>query len=136
MKEQKKLVNINSDRDCFITLKRWLENRNAGKNFSMYFKTCGYQSIAIYGAGDLGHLLYAELKGTDIKVSYFVDRNAEGICMIEGVPVVTIEEIKTQQEVDILIITPIGNYNSINQLLINIYPELPTISLKDIVYEM
>lgn len=136
MKEKKELVNINADRDCFVTLKRWLENRNEGKSFEQYFKACNYYKVGIYGAGDLGHLLYAELKNSDIQIQYFVDRNAEGLAFVECIPVISIGELKNQQEVDVLVVTPVGNYSSICSVLAEIYPELAVISLKDVVYEM
>lgn len=129
------LENKNSDRDCFVTVKRWLENRNKGKTFVDYFVECGYNTIGIYGAGDLGRLLYDEIRNSNIKVQYFVDRNAEGIKAIDGIPVVMIDEIEKMNEVDILIITPIGNYNLISKLLVMKAPILRTLSLKDAVYE-
>lgn len=130
-----KLENINSDRDCFVTLKRWLENRNQNKKFSDYFHQYGYRTIAIYGAGDLGRLLYEEIKDTDITVKYFVDRNGEGIREIDGIPVITILEMKDKEEVDVLVITPIGNYDTICQTLVRQMPEMRTISLREAVYE-
>lgn len=130
-----KLENINSDRDCFATVKRWLENRNQNKTFLDYFHQYGYQTIAIYGAGDLGRLLYEEIRGTDVTVKYFVDRNAEGIHQIDGIPVITIPEIQDMEEVDALIITPIGNYDAISQVLARHAPEMRTLSLRETVYE-
>ncbi len=130
-----KLENINSDRDCFATVKRWLENRNQNKTFSDYFHQYRYQTIAIYGAGDLGRLLYEEIRGTDVIVKYFVDRNAEGIHQIDGIPVITIQELHDMEEVDALIITPIGNYDAISQVLARHAPEMRTLSLREAVYE-
>lgn len=130
-----KMVNENSDRDCFITLKRWLENRNHNKTFLDYFRQYGYQAIAIYGAGDLGRLLYEEIRGTEVAVKYFVDRNAEGIREIDGIPVITIQEIRDREEVDALIITPVGNYDAICRTLAEHNPEIRTLSLREAVYE-
>lgn len=129
------LNNKNSDRDCFITLKRWLENRNQKKTFADYFHQCGYQTIAIYGAGDLGRLLYEELKGTDIIVKYFVDRNGEGMHEIDGIPVIPLSEIEAMKETDILVITPIGSYEAICQALAKKLPTMRTLSLREAVYE-
>lgn len=129
------LNNANSDWDCFVTLKRWLENRNQNKTFIEYFHQYGYCSIAIYGAGDLGKLLYEEIKKSDIAVKYFVDRNAEGIREIDGIPVVPISEMNDMEEVDVLVITPLGNYNAICQSLAKQMPKMRTISLREAVYE-
>ena len=129
------LDNKNADFECFTTLKRWLENRNHNKTFLDYFHQCGYQTIAIYGAGDLGNLLYEEVKGSDVHVKYFVDRNAEGMKEIDQIPVITIPEMKNVEDVDVLVITPLGNYDAINQRLTEYMPEMRTISLREAVYE-
>lgn len=129
------LDNVNYENDGFITMKRWLENRNKGKTFEDYFKQCGFTSISIYGAGDMGRLLYAEVKNSDIKIKYFVDRNAEGIGSIDDIPVVTIDRIPQMPDVDILVITPAGNFDAISRDLARIAPTVRTTSLKEAVYE-
>lgn len=131
-----KMINMNSDQDSFITMKKWMENKNAGKTFVDYFHSYGYKKIGIYGAGDVGKLLYEEIKNSDIGVTYFVDRNAEGIQKIEGVPVIMIQDIEKMNKVDCLVITPLGNYNEICKVLVNHVPELPTLSMRDAVYEI
>jgi phosphoglycerate dehydrogenase-like enzyme len=122
--------------DSFITMKRWMENRNAGKMLDAYFREHGYETIAIYGAGDLGKLLYEELKHTDIKILYFVDRNAEGLHQIEGIPVIDLDAVAENKSIDVLVVTPLRDYNVICSELIGIAPEVPIISLKDAVYEL
>ena len=79
-----KLENENLHKDGFTTLKKWMENRNAGKTFVEYFHEYGYKTIGIYDAGDLGRMLYEEVKDSDITVKFFVDRNAEGIGSMES----------------------------------------------------
>lgn len=127
--------NDKSNWDSFITLKRWLENRNAGKTFADYFREYGYRKIAIYGAGDIGKLLYEEVKNSDINVCYFVDRNAEGLRELENIPVIPINNIKHMEEVDAIVITPLGNYDAICKSLAETVPEMRTISLREAVYE-
>lgn len=126
----------NRSQECFIVLKKWMENRNAGKDFATYFSTYGYRKIAIYGAGDVGRLLYYELKDSDIRVLYYIDRNAEGLGKVEGIPVITAEEIKNAEAVDGIVVSPVGSYQEICELLTRLVPEIPTISLKDAVYEV
>jgi lactate dehydrogenase-like 2-hydroxyacid dehydrogenase len=122
--------------DSFITMKRWMENRNAGKMLDAYFREHGYKTIAIYGAGDLGKLLYEELKNTDIKVLYFIDRNAEGLYQIEDIPVIDLDAVTENKGIDALVVTPLGDYNVICSDLIGIAPEVSILSLKDAVYEL
>ncbi len=127
--------NKNCENDGFITMKKWMENRNVGKTFVDYFHEYGYQNIAIYGAGDLGRLLYEEIKESDIRVDYFVDRNGEGMLEHEGVKVITIDKIKDMPLVDILVVSPVGNYVAISKSLAIEVPELATLNLREAVYE-
>lgn len=127
--------NQNYENDGFVTMKRWLENRNAEKSFVDYFNSYGYAKIAIYGTGDLGRLLYDEIKNSDIKVEYFIDRNGEGIREIEDIPVATINDIPEMPDVDVLVITPVGNYEAISEALARKTPEIRTLSLREAVYE-
>ncbi len=129
------LINENSARDSFATLKMWMENRNAGKTFEQYFHAYGYKKIGIYGADDLGRLLYEELKGSDIQILFFVDRNAEGLNSIGEIPVIMLQELTTAEPIDSLIVTPAGNYDAICRTLASYVPEMPTMSLREAVYE-
>lgn len=131
----RKLENENLSRDGFAMLKRWMENRNAGKTFVDYLHEYGYKTLGIYDAGELGRLLYEEIKASDLKVRYFVDRNAEGLKVIEGIPVIYLSEISKMEEVDVLIISPIVDYEAVCQILSEEAPKLQTLSLKEAVYE-
>ena len=129
------LENKNLNRDGFITLKRWLENRNAGKTFVDYFHEYGYQTIAIYDAGELGQILYGEITGSDIAVKYFVDRNAEGLQNIDGIPVILLSQIKEVDEVDALLVSPVADYDAVCRVLSELSPRLRVLAFKDAVYE-
>ncbi|MEY8480690.1 hypothetical protein AALD74_02400 [Lachnospiraceae bacterium 48-21] len=123
-------------REDFALMKRWLENKNAKKSFADYFHQCGYQTIAIHGAGDIGRLLYEEVKESDIQVKYFVDRNGEGIHEIDGIPVITISQIGEMEDVDIVVITFINSYDTMSRRLARYVPEIRTLSIKEAIYEM
>lgn len=118
-------------RENFLLMKRWMENKNAGKSFSEYFQQCGYRSVAIYGAGDIGKLLFDELKQSDIQVKYFVDRNGEGIHEMEGLPVVAIHQVREMEEVDVLVVTLINAYDSICKMLAGFAKEIRTLSIRE-----
>lgn len=61
-------------KNYFRVLERWLTLKEQKKNLSEFLISRGYQEIAIYGWGILGKHLYEELKDTEIKVLYAVDR--------------------------------------------------------------
>ncbi len=120
----------------FVVAKRWLENRNANKSFVDYFHQCGYKTIAIYGAGDMGRLLYEEIKESDIQVKYFVDRNGEGIHAIDGIPVITISHLDEMDDVDVVVVTFSNTYDKMCKMLAKFVPEIRTLSIKDAIFEM
>ena len=120
----------------YTTVKRWLENRAVGKRFAEYLLDHGYRSIAIYGAGDLGVLLYNEINHSPLKVRFFVDRNYEGIREINGIPVVAMESFADDLSVDALIVTPAGVFDDVCDELMRISPETAIIGLRDAVYEI
>ena len=124
--------------DGYMTMKKWLENRNQGKTFAEYFKECGYKTVAIYEITDMGKLLYDEIKDSDIEVAYFVDRNAEGLREVDGIPVIMLQDVSKMQKsrpADILVVSPVVDYNKITKALAHFAPELPTMYIKDVVYE-
>ena len=129
------LENENLNKEGFVTLKKWLENRNRGKTFADYFHEYGYQSIAIYDAGELGRLLYDEINDSDIGVKYFIDRNAEGIKEIDGIPVIILSQIGGMEEVDVLLVSPVVNYDAVCRLLAESEPEIRTLAFRDAVFE-
>ncbi len=124
--------------DGYMTMKKWLENRNQGRTFVDYFKECGYNTIAICEITDIGKLLYDEIKDSDINIAFFVDRNAEGLKEIDDIPVVMIQDLEEMQKnnpIDILVISPVIDYNKITRSLAYFAPEIPTLYIKDAVYE-
>lgn len=129
------LENKDFSKEGFVTLKKWLENRNRGKTFADYFHEYGYQSIAIYDAGELGRLLYNEIKDSDIIVKYFIDRNAEGIKEVDGIPVILLSQIDRMEEVDALLVSPVVNYDAVCQLLAEQLPTIRTLAFRDAVFE-
>jgi len=120
----------------FEMMKRWMENRNAGKILAKYFIDHNYKRVAIYGAGDLGKLLYAELRDYEIEIVYFVDINSESLSDINGIPVILFEEINSYDSVDAFIITLLGNFDEICGYLMHVAPEVAAISLGTAVYEL
>ena len=130
------LWNSNADRETAILLKRWLENRNAGLNFADYLLECGYNQVTIWDAGEIGRLLYHELHGTQVQVNMFIDRNAEGIHTINGIPVYPLSQIKQIPAESVSLVSTIFNFNEIQRLLLDTDPRLRSIYLKDAVYEM
>ncbi len=85
-------------------LQQWLKDKQAG-TLKGKLKNLSGKSVAIYGMGVLGELLYNELKDCDIHCETFVDKNADVLVEgIDGMPVMTIDEID-ENKVDVIIVT-------------------------------
>lgn len=130
------LWNPNTDRDTATLLKRWLENRNAGLSFADYLLECDYNQVTIWDAGEIGRLLYHELYGTQVQINMFIDRNAEGIHAINGIPVYPLSQVKQISVESVSLVSTIFNFPEIQRLLLDTNPKLRSIYLKDAVYEM
>jgi len=135
MEQSYEIYNKNVLNDTVTLLKRWLENRNNNKTFADYLEECGYMSVIIMDAGEIGRLLYDEIKGTDIKVICFYDRNAEGINNIDGIAVKPFSEVDQMPEADIVLVSTIYNYQDILKMLVGIDPNIRSLYLRDAVYE-
>jgi FlaA1/EpsC-like NDP-sugar epimerase len=115
---------------------QWLKNKNENNTLAEYFKNNSFNRIAIYGMGELGTRLYEELKNSEIKVVYFIDKNAEEICYgIDDVPIVGLSDINSQEKAEVVVVTPIYDFDSIEESLLDRGIE-QIVSLEDVVYEI
>lgn len=121
----------------YSVAQRWLINKNDGKNISSYFQKKGIKTIAIYGMSSIGEIFYDEIKNKGVRVAYFIDKNAEELhCGLDDLPIVELGEIKEQEEVDAIIITPIFYFDEIVEDLESEGIDVEKLSLEDIVCEI
>ncbi len=123
----------------YNTTSQWLANRNDNKEVGNYFEENNYNTIAIYGMGTMAELFYNELKKSNpkVKVAYFIDKNAEELYYgLDDIDVVGLDDISAREEVDAVIVTPIYDFDEINDELMERGVEADIISLEDIVYEI
>lgn len=112
--------------DYFAISNKWLKNRNQGISVAEFFRRNHYEKIAIYGMGEIGRRLYEELQLEGIKVEFVFDRNAQrvdpklNVCSID----------KKIPPVDVIVITPVFDYESIEEKLKSI-TKADIISIKD-----
>lgn len=108
--------NKGNSNDCnrlngyYETLAQWLTNIQNGRHVEDYLKEKGVQTVAIYGMGELGILLYNELKdSTDIQVLYGIDQS--GVSAIDDFDVYYPED--DLPDVNLVIVTPISYMDEI-----------------------
>lgn len=109
----------------------WLQIRQEGRTLAEYFERHNYKTIAIYGMKELGERLLDELKDSDIKVCYAIDKNAEHI--YADVDIVTPDD--ELEPVDVIVVTAIYYFHEIAENLSE-KVDYPIVSLEDIVYEV
>lgn len=114
----------------FKLLDQWIGVFERKEKIESYFERLQYEKIAIYGKGILGKHLDKCLRGSHVKVVYFIDKKSELFrndnpkkYMRESLP-----------ETDIVVVTPIMEYKDIRQQLKQIY-DVPIISLEEVVFE-
>ncbi len=135
MQVEYKIYNNNYQNDSITLFKRWLENRNVGKTFADYCLSHGYMEVSIFDAGEIGKLVYEELKDSDIKVNRFFDRNAEGLGQIDGVPVCPLSDTGLMNADEIAIVSTIFDFTELFKYLVSVNPDIRAIYIRDAVYE-
>ena len=105
--------------------------KQEGKNLRSYFEENGYYEIAIYGMSYAGETLINELQGSNVKIKYGIDQNAENI--YADINLVSPDD--ELENVDAIIITPIKFFDEIEKKLSK-KVNCPILSLEDILYEV
>lgn len=70
---------------------KWMFMLEKGKKVSNYLINNNIKSISIYGYGRIGRHLYFQLKKSNVKVDYIIDKNADNI-KVDEVEVLSIEK--------------------------------------------
>lgn len=115
----------------FLMMNQWVKVKQEGKSLKDYFEKYGYKKIAVYGMSYAGETLCRELKDSDVKVVYGIDRSADKIR--------TDIELKTPEEelpeVDAVVVSVVYYFDEIEKELKQ-KMNCPVLSLGDIVYEV
>ena len=122
---------INKFKNYYNMLNEWLYLKQNGTSLDTYFKKNDYNSIAIYGMGEMGNRLYDELKQSDIEVKYVIDKNFASV--YSELEVLDPEE--EFPEVDVVVVTATFAFDEIENSIEN-KVNCPIVSLEDVVYEV
>lgn len=123
--------------DVMSIIELWLHNKIYHKEIADYLiNELGISTVAIYGAAQLGELLYDDLldkKG--IEVRYFIDRAADELYYgIDDMEIFSLKELDSVPIVDAIIVTPYQYMDSIAEVLRNKLPfNTQILSLEDII---
>ena len=129
VKEKEKKVE--KFKEYYNILNQWLILKQENKTIDTYFIENKYNTIAIYGMGEMGNRLYTDLKDTKIEVKYAIDKNAD--YTYSDLNVFEIND--TLQPVDAVIVTATFAFDKISEELEK-YVDCPIISLEEVIYEI
>lgn len=115
----------------FYTLDQWLTLKEKNISLEKIFLEKNYKNIAIYGIGKLGNHLVEELKGSNIEVSYFIDKSWDSR--------VTIKKVYGLEDdfpnVDVIVVTPTFDFENIKRVLEE-KTDIRIISLDEILFSV
>ena len=124
--DKKENIKPNKYEQYYYLLNKWIELKQKNINIIQYFRGRNYKDIAIYGMGEIGIHLFEELKGTDINVKYIIDKKNNPMNLV------TNKNINTEIKVDVVVVTPIFDYDSIKNQ-IKSYCSCPIICIEEII---
>ncbi|WP_034465539.1 hypothetical protein [Butyrivibrio proteoclasticus] len=115
--DRKELNKLKDEKEKLIEFNRiwnqWLDSKLSGKKISDYFRSHGYEKVAIYGIKELGIALFKELEQQGIDVRYGIDKNKS--VSVEGLTVVSPED--KLEDVDVVVVTAIHYFGEIAEEL-------------------
>ena len=115
----------------YMLMNEWVKVKQDNKSIVQYLEKAGYKKIAIYGMNFVGETLLRELEGTNISVTYGIDKNASNL--FADIDIITPEQ--EFEEVDAIIVTPITFFDEIEREL-SLKVDCPIISIEDIIFEL
>lgn len=121
--------NLTKFKQYFIMLCDWIDKNFENKMINSFLKENEISTIAIYGMGKLGMLLVKEFNINGIDILYAIDRNRNA-CSDVTFPILSPDDILP--DVDLIIITPINDFEDIEDSLIG-KTKADIISLDDLI---
>ncbi len=110
---------------------QWIFIHQDHKSIYDYFAEKGIRSIAIYGMDNVGERFYEELKDTDIKIKYAIDK--KGGSINSDIKMVSPED--ELERVDAIVVTVVYYFEDIYKNL-SAKTDIPIISLEEILHEV
>lgn len=98
-------------------LLRWMEEKAAGNSIEKCLIKKNIKTIALYGVGKIGRLVYEELKESSIHVICLIDRNPDSASDWSDVPLAKPEETEKYATATAILVTSIASYHDIRNSL-------------------
>ncbi len=137
LKESKYYAAYMRQKLVYDVLYKWMLCDIYNRDIVNEFMKNGISRIAIYGAGDLGSILYNKLKKSEVTVDCFIDKYSKyQYYGVEDIRIVKINELAERAKIDLIVNTVIWADTDVRNDLRQNNVQIPVISLEDIIMEM
>ncbi len=123
------LKEVNRYKKKYELMYQWMKLKQNGIELIEFFQDRKLESIAIYGMGDLGELLYKELEDNRI-IKFGIDRQLKQ----NKIPIYSLENVK--EKIDAIVITPVLITDEIEDQIYEILGEQTTFVFEEILFEL
>ena len=107
-KYKKKVAQLENERNRFKNqfdlLCQWNRNNLCDDSLDKLLKERKINTIAIYGKGVIGRLIFHALENTEVKVTCFIDRNAANV-IGDLAKTITVEQLESESKPDAIIVS-------------------------------
>lgn len=114
-------------KEYYFLLVQWGYDWQINARLSNFLYRHNYKTIAIYGAAEIGELLYEQMKKENVEVMYYIDRRSD--ILMSEIPVYSLED--KLPDVDVVVVTAIHYYDEIRKILEK--KHIKSVNLKDVV---
>ena len=98
----------------YLVSEKWIEAHNNNISIGEYIKKNGWNNVAIYGCGDLGHDLYKCLVNEEANINIIcgIDNNEK-----LDFPIKIVSHDQFKEAVDVIIVTAVYYFGEVEQLM-------------------
>lgn len=120
----------------YQVLNKWVANDNKKVNNEMILNKMGFHNIAIYGNGEICSRLVESLENTSVHVDCIIEKKANNIQMNNdnGIKVVGINNVSAYSNADVIVVTPMFDYDTIVTELLEAGSDVKIMSVEDLVF--
>ena len=127
------MTESNRNKKKFELICQWMKLKIQGISLMEFFQDRGIHSIAIYGMGEIGQLMYDELAmENETLIRYAIDQS--GKRYVESLPTYCLD--KNLPKVDAIIITPVLITDQIEEQIYTALGECVTFVFEELLYEL
>lgn len=118
-------------------LYKWMLCDVHGRSIIEVLQSQGIRRVAIYGAAELGVILYRKLQNSPIKADCFIDKFSMATHYgMEDIEIIKPQELEKRSNIELIIIAVTNVVDEIKRDLDELGNHIPVVSLEDIIMDM